>query len=105
MLKYTSIIKRAEKLGWHCNLYGQYIEFSQHSPAGEDFSFTASGNTIGEMKASIRGYVEDFDTEEHIAMWVIAKQEGTAGVPTIRELVEDADAIQAMLNELVRTVA
>lgn len=33
-------------------------------------------------------------------MWVAARRSGTSGVPPIKELVEDAQAIDDMLREL-----
>ncbi len=37
-------------------------------------------------------------------MWVKAKENGVAGVPAIRRLVEDAEAISEMLKELAGAV-
>lgn len=38
--------------------------------------------------------------DDHIEMWVKAKENGTSGVPSIRRLVEDAEDISEMLKEL-----
>lgn len=67
------------------------------SPAGEDFGFFVS---LGNIVEDVKNYALDFDTEEHIQMWVQAKMEGVSGVPSVRELIEDADAIKEMLKEL-----
>lgn len=67
------------------------------SPAGEDFGFFVSLENIVE---DVKNYALNFDTEEHIQMWVEAKFEGVSDVPSVRELVEDADAIKEMLQEL-----
>lgn len=95
-----------ENFGW--NVYESgfgrkgYVEWelSKYSPAGEDFSFPVEhqNNPAMAVKA-IRDYAYNFDTEEHIKLWVEA-QDNISGVPSIRELVDDADAIQEMLDEL-----
>ena len=48
----------------------------------------------------VKDYAESFDSEEHAAMWYDAGQSGVRGVPSLHELVEDAESIQEMLNEL-----
>ena len=87
-----------ETLGWdvYCDGDG-WVELSQFSSAGEDFSFTVSANNLIE---DVKDYAESFDSEEHAAMWYDAGQSGVRGVPSLHELVEDADAIQEMLNDL-----
>lgn len=87
-----------ETLGWdvYCDGDG-WVELSQFSPAGEDFGFTVSENNLIE---DVKDYAESFDSEEHAAMWYDAGQSGVRGVPSLHELVEDADAIQEMLNDL-----
>ena len=87
-----------ETLGWnvYCGDDG-YVELSQCSEAGEDFFFTVSANNLIE---DVKDYTESFDSEEHAAMWYDAGQSGVRGVPSLHELVEDADAIQEMLNDL-----
>lgn len=99
------IIDVAESLDWSCDIdddNGELlgIEFEKYSPAGEDFSFFARGNTAREIVESVDFYYENFDTDEHITMWVNAKISGVSSVPNIRVLVEDADAIDEMLKEL-----
>ena len=87
-----------ETLGWdvYCDDDGS-VELYQFSPAGEDFGFTVSESNLIE---DVKDYAESFDSEEHAAMWYDAGQSGVRGVPSLHELVEDADAIQEMLNDL-----
>ena len=100
------IIEKAENLGWNVSFDingakgDKYAEFRQYSPAGEDFGFTVFYDTISEVPQMVAQYAYDFDIDEHIEMWVEAKQEGVAGVPSIRRLVEDAEDIQEMLDKL-----
>lgn len=87
-----------ETLGWNVYCYGDgWVEMYQFSPAGEDFSFTVSANNLIE---DVKDYAESFDSEEHAAMWYDAGKRGVRGVPSLHTLVEDADEIQEMLNEL-----
>ena len=87
-----------ETLGWdvYCDGDGS-VALYQFSPAGEDFGFTVSANNLIE---DVKDYAESFDSEEHAAMWYDAGQRGVRCVPSLHELVEDADAIQEMLNDL-----
>jgi hypothetical protein len=86
-----------ERLGWTIHDYGDEYDIAKPSPAGEDFSFTTfPENPVAEVIE----YANDFDVDDHIAMWIEAKRAGVSGVPSARELVEDAEAIKAMLKEL-----
>ena len=93
-----NLIAYIETLGWnvYCGDDG-YVELYQRSGAGEDFLFTVSANNLIE---DVKDYAESFDSEEHAAMWYDAKQRGIRCVPSLHELVEDADAIQEMLEDL-----
>ena len=42
----------------------------------------------------------NFDTEEHVNMWLNAKESGTSGVPDVVTLVHDAEAIEKWLEQL-----
>ena len=102
-----------ELLGW--TVYGDPddrgdgkigIEIGKYSPAGEDFTeyieFDGSLESLAKELESIAYY---FDEDEHIEMWIEAKRNGTSGVPSTRELVEDAHEIQKMLDSLAERVA
>ena len=91
------IINVAEELGWHVHEEnGEYVDFAQFSPAGEDFSFTVSANNIVK---EVRKYADGFDADEHAELWLDSR--GKGGCPsTIRELINDADAIKTMVQDL-----
>lgn len=96
------IIEAAEKLDWTVKEYQDgTAEFSQYSPAGEDFSFTVNTENAAQ---EIYEYYDNFDVDDHIEMWIEAKQNGVAGVPSIRRLVEDAETISEMLKTLAGAV-
>lgn len=100
LVSINQMVEIAENLGWNISVSGNDYEFSKYSPEGEDFVFSVSGNSVGEIVREVKDYVKDFDPEEHVEMWVNAKRSGTHGVPSIKELVKDADAIKEMLEEL-----
>ena len=88
-----------EDLEWNVyELYDGSVELEHYTNAGEDFIFTAdSKNFI----SSVREYAASFDAEEHAAMWIQAKYQGRdASIPSIMELIEDADYIAYKLREL-----
>lgn len=83
---------------------GQHIaELEFGSPAGEDVGFDVwfEGTNQGFIDAFYQCAI-DFDPEEHVEMWIEARNNGVGGVPSIRELVDDADAIN---DTLMKTAA
>lgn len=103
-MKIENIVDVAEELGWRIDIdvngYKTELYLSQESPAGEDFGFYATGNTSEEIARKIREYYYGFDQDEHIDLWVHAKESGTSGVPSYRVLVNDAAEIEKMLEAL-----
>lgn len=78
-------------------------EISKHSPAGENFCFNIQcSNAVEDAINAIAEYTNSFDEEEHIKMWLNAKDidNNRLNVPSITELVEDAKNIKQMLTEL-----
>ena len=73
------------------------VEIEFYSPAGEDFIFCVNVNDFSD---SVTEYVNNFDPDEHTEMWVHAKYNGQTGIPTIRELIHDADVIEQKLFDL-----
>ena len=101
-MKIAEIKEIAERLGWRVDEYDDgTVEFSQYSPAGEDFSFTVNAKDAAK---EIYEYYDEFDIDEHIEMWIDARENGVIGVPSTRRLVEDAEDIFEMLKELACAV-
>lgn len=91
------VIKKIEELEWSVTEGDDgSLELEKYSPAGEDFGFEVKGKDVA---AEVREYADDFDTDEHIEMWVMARH-NVSGVPDIKTLVQDADDIQKMLDGL-----
>lgn len=87
-----------EKLGWNIrdNCDGS-VEICQYSPAGEDFSFTVDRKKFVD---DVKFYYDNFDVDEHIEMWVKARDCGVSGIPSVRRLAIDAEEIDSMLQDL-----
>lgn len=92
-----------EKQGWSLTDEGDgSILVSQYSPEGEDFSISVSEDNFVK---DVRDQYEGFDVDEHVELWLEARHNGVHGVPTsIRALVEDAEAIDSMLEKLADTL-
>lgn len=97
--KYREICESLEWAVTECD--DGTVELEKYSPAGEDFIITVN---VEDFAREVERYADDFDVDDHIAMWVEAKKNGTAGVPSTRELVHDAEDIQEMLNELAEAL-
>lgn len=91
-----------EEKGWWVNEYDDSWEVGKHSPAGEDFFFSVEhDNDVKAAVRSIKEYAYEFDVDEHVSVWAEARQCGDRkGIPSIRALVQDADEIQEMLDDL-----
>lgn len=79
-------------------------ELENFSPAGEDLVISVGGITPEGMIRDIVDFANNFDPDEHIERWIEARHNGVRVVPSIRVLVEDADAIEEMLQELADKV-
>ena len=94
--KYIDIL---EENDWSISSYTDdgRVELEKYSPAGEDFLICVE---IENFPESVRMYANDFDADEHAEMWIEARGR-VKGIPeSIRELIDDAEGIQKMLNEL-----
>lgn len=92
---------------WSYRIYSEedgraYVELETSSPAGEDFIMYIDFNQsepVTSFLDDLKEYYEAFDAEEHAEMYIESR--GQNGVPgTIRELLDDADAIKEMIGDL-----
>lgn len=88
-----------ENRNWYVSCYTNdgRVEIETTSPAGEDFIICVDVENFAE---SVAEYAANFDIDEHIEMWIEARNNGVRGVPSTRELVHDAEDIDAILQEL-----
>lgn len=96
--KYRDVCERLEWSVYECD--DGSIELEKHSPAGEDFSICVGAENFVD---NVKEYAASFDQEEHIEMWVSARHT-VSGVPSIKELVKDAEDIDKMLKELAEAL-
>lgn len=94
-----------ESQNWYMEEYDSFFEFSQISPAGEDFNFSINKNdgnvmTTHDLVKEVKRVYNNFDPEEHVENWIRAKHQGITGIPGILILVEDSKKIENMLYEL-----
>ena len=98
--KYEDVL---ESYDWRvCDYTGDgRVEIENYSPAGEDLVVCVE---IENFPESVDEYARNFDPDEHATMWVEHRGEG--GCPSsIREIIDDADAIKEMLSELAEKLA
>ena len=96
--KYREVCERLEWSVYECD--DGSIVLEKHSPAGEDFSICVGAENFVD---NVKEYAASFDQEEHIEMWVSARH-AVSGVPSIKELVKDAEDIDKMLKELAEAL-
>ena len=73
------------------------VDLRKYSNLGEDFGFYVDKENL---VYNIISYARTFDADEHAKMW-IENMHTTQGVPqSIRALIEDADYIKDMLENL-----
>ena len=91
----------ADRLGWFVKEYDDEWLVENHSPAGEDLPIEIPKSE--DAARWIRQVAETFDPDENVELWI--DKRGQDGVPsTARELVEDADAIKKIYEELADAV-
>lgn len=95
-------INEIERLGWSIREYDDCYEIGQYSPAGEDFFFSV--DRCKDIVQEVREYADDFDADEHAEMLVEARRKDPSVPQSIRELIDDADAIKAMLITLAEAL-
>jgi hypothetical protein len=95
------LIAKLEELGWGVYITEDGWEFSQYSPAGEDFDayIPCNPDDLHDLHRELTEYVNDFDPEDHAAMWY-----GTNGAPSLAVLMKDALDIKEMLEELEEVI-
>lgn len=87
-----------ELYNWREDYY--VATFQMYSPLGEDIEFTIHyDGTNKDFAREFIKYYESFDVDDHVEIWI--PNRGTNGIPkSIRELVEDAEAIEKILESV-----
>lgn len=107
--KWDEMKSAVEELGWnvtyHADETENWVTFQNCSPLGEDLVYEASYDTIDDVEDSMTAALWDFDADEHVRELIRAGESGLSGVPhNVRALIEDAEEIGNMLDDLVETI-
>lgn len=105
------LLEKAEELGWTVGEPYQeestkrcFIPLENYSPAGEDLCEEIEfrkRDQVASFTNSLFDLYMEFDVDDHVEMWIEARRNGVAGVPSsIKALVEDAEAIEKMYENL-----
>ena len=95
------LIATAEDNGWSVDVDEGEYTFSQSSPAGQDFSFSVTGESKEEIIDAIKEYRESFDCSEEAYLWLDSSGHGTNGAPyDMKDVCEDMEACAEMVDEL-----
>ena len=83
------------------------FEFSQYTPAGQDFDFCAEmkDNDPDTLLKEIEQYYEGYDPDYEAYLWIGSDGHGKNGAPYhIKDIVSDMEAAEAMINTLYETL-
>lgn len=107
----NKIVRCAEDKGWNVSTErnnGMTIfEFSQFTPAGQDFSFSAEmqGNHFDSLITDMEDYYEGFDVDSEAYLWLDDNGHGKNGAPyRMRDVLEDMEAAEKMTETLLDAV-
>ena len=108
-----AVVACAEAKGWHVEagiIYKEQkseFEFGKCSPAGRDFSFSATMKcaNINSLIEDINNYYECFDVDSETYLWLDHNGHGKRGAPyRMRAVLEDIEATEKMIEELLDAV-
>ena len=85
-----------------------YVLFRASSPAGEDVCLEETWSkadfpelTMADLVVFVENEANHYNADEHAELWIETR--GSNGVPsTIRDLLDDAEAIGEMIEDLAR---
>ena len=92
-----------EEEGWWYSIDEDsgYCDIGISSRGGEDFFFTIDTNGTEDVATQILNEADNFDPDEHVIEWI---KSGASGIPSIRNLIDDADWIADALCDLAEKV-
>lgn len=102
------IINKIEELDWNVNEYGDSLELSRYSSAGQDFSINVS---IGECKndflSNLYEVYVDFDVSYETYLWLDNTGHGINGAPydmidVYKDMEECQESILELYDELIK---
>ena len=100
---YKPIFDGIEKLGYKIERDGEYVYLINYSPLGEELYETIYLDGEEGITFQLYKLYDNFDEEDHVYALLEAKKNGLGGIPSMKELIQDAEYIQEMFNELQLT--
>lgn len=98
---YKKFLNVFKHYGWKVNITDKEIEIENWSPAGENLVEYLDKKI--DIPSQMQKIADNFDADKHAEMWI--EHRGKNGVPgSIRMLLNDADAIQEMYNNLAHAL-
>ena len=102
------IVEIAEENGWKVDVESNdgdnfSYEFSQGSPAGQDFSFEVEmeDNDVYALLNNIKDYYDNYDCSYEAYLWLDKTGHGTNGAPyDMKDVYEDMESCEKMTFEL-----
>lgn len=89
----------AEQNGWSVSEDEDYIELSQYTTQGQDFSFSI--NKHNNYCEEVYSYYEDFDPSEEAIKWVDSSGHGRNGAPyLLKDIIADMEEVKEMVYNL-----
>lgn len=103
------IVGIAENNGWTASIEDKTnqkitFEFSKMTPAGQDFSFSASmeDNDYSNFIENVEEYYQAYDPDYEASLWIGNDGHGKNGAPYhIKDLIEDMLTAEKMIWELL----
>lgn len=80
------------------------FESEYYTPNNGDEISWINGNCVDDLSRDLYRLSNDFDIDEHVFMWLGAKNSGVSNVPDVIGLVEDAQFITAHLEDLAMSL-
>lgn len=106
----NTVIDCAENCGWHVYVY-EYstkdevmFEFSKFTPAGQDFSFSATmqDSSLYNLIREVKDYYECFDPDEEAYLWLDDSGHGRNGAPyRMKDVLADMEAAERMVTDFL----
>lgn len=107
----NTVLGCAENCGWHVYVYDDptkdevIFEFSKFTPAGHDFSFSATmqDGSFDDLIKEVEDYYEGFDPDEEAYLWLDESGHGRNGAPyRMKDVLEDMEAAYNMVSDLFK---
>ena len=85
---------------WYAETDGEYITFYNQNVEEDYFEEIDAPDNLDALLHDVYNRYDYFDPDEHVEEWIRYKNEGVSGVPSVRELIKEADTINDDLHDL-----